>query len=126
MQGGFASFDFLASKTELLELFSNNTLTTRFNHHPSGTETFPIGSAQVDLTELMRAPLKKTPQGHSVRVCDQYIAIRDDQGSAKGLTRCIIYLQDMGVVAGNMARQKSTSGVVVSGQENRNPNGQEN
>lgn len=78
LQGGFASFEFLASKTELLELFSSHTLAARFNHHPTGTESFMFGTAQVDLTELMRAPLKKTPQGHSVRVCDQFVAIRDD------------------------------------------------
>lgn len=58
-----------------------------------------IGSVIVDLSDLLRSPLKKTPQGHSVRVCDQYLMIKDEStGQPRGLTRCIIYLQDMGEV----------------------------
>ena len=42
--------------------------------------------------DLLSAPLKKTPQA-TVRVCDQYLAIRDPQtGQTKGLIRCILYL----------------------------------
>jgi hypothetical protein len=72
----------------------------------SASESMTIGSASVDLSELMRAPLKKTPQGHSVRVCDQYVVIKDEgTGQARGLTRCIIYLQDMGEVGQGGAKQ---------------------
>ena len=33
-----------------------------------------------------------------MRVCDQYLAIKDDREVFKGLARCIIYLEDMGEV----------------------------
>lgn len=51
----------------------------------------------VEFRDLLSAPLKKTPQA-TVRVSDQYLAIRDSMGQAKGLIRCILYLQDLGEV----------------------------
>lgn len=51
-----------------------------------------IGTAIVNLRELITAPLKKTPQA-AVRVSDQYLPIMA-QGQTKGLIRCILYLQD--------------------------------
>ena len=82
----------------------------------------------MELRELLSAPLKKTPQA-TVRVCDQYLPIRDGQtGSTKGLIRCILYLQDLGEISGAYKTQ-SNQGVtrqaslgLTAGQENHNPN----
>ena len=67
---GFASFDVQATKQEIVEIFSHNQLTARFVHHASPTDAVTIGSATIDLGELLQSPLKKTPQGLQVRVCD--------------------------------------------------------
>ena len=71
---------------------------------PQGAE---LGTAVMELRELLSAPLKKTPQA-TVRVCDHYLPIRDAQtGGTKGLIRCILYLQDLGEVSGAYKTQSN-------------------
>jgi centrosomal protein CEP120 len=57
-----------------------------------------------------------------VRVSDQYVPIKDGQGSTKGLLRCIVYLQDVGEVKGGPSPTKVNVPPPTSSSENRNPN----
>ncbi|TNV83154.1 hypothetical protein FGO68_gene15387 [Halteria grandinella] len=124
LQNSFASYDFQASKTEIAEIIGSTQLIARINHAPQNQE---IGFVVVEFRDLLSAPLKTTPQA-SVRVCDQYLPIRDSQGQSKGLIRCILYLQDLGEVQNSQppkpsfTHQQTANPTFTRTGENRNPN----
>jgi len=63
-----------------------------------------IGKFTIQMKDILNAELKKTPQA-VVRVCDQYITIKDESDSVKGLARCLLYLEDLGELTESKASE---------------------
>ncbi len=56
-----------------------------------------MGQAVVMMMDILSAPLRNSAEA-VVRVSDQYIPIKDSSNQAKGLLRCILYLEDLGEI----------------------------
>lgn len=60
----FCSYDFQATKQELASILQNNALHIKVMHQidSSSSGPFEIGKAVVELSRILSAPLKQTPQ----------------------------------------------------------------
>ncbi len=93
IQDSFASFEFVATKSELGSILHKCDVDITIVHQANGKE---IGKVAHPLKHLETGEQKKTPAS-VVIVSDKYVELKLD-GKVTGLVRVVLYLEDLGVV----------------------------
>lgn len=106
IENAFQAQEFFMTKSALYSFLASTPLIIELWHLDKYSKDFMVGTAKIEMDQVLRAPIKKT--GESVlRVFDSWIGIEND--GTVGQLRVLIYLEDLG------AKQK---GAVLGKNEN--------
>mmetsp|Transcript_21894 Transcript_21894/g.39936 ORF Transcript_21894/g.39936 Transcript_21894/m.39936 type:complete len:500 (+) Transcript_21894:2014-3513(+) len=95
IENAFKYNEFSITRSELYPSFCNTPLVVEVIKTNQYAKDELMGKVTIQMDELLKAPLKKTPQS-VVRVLDSWTSIESDDAQRIGLLRVIIYLEDLG------------------------------
>lgn len=94
MSGSFASFEFLADKTQLGQMLASDAVDVSLFQQDGQRE---VGALKVPLKMLQEGEQKRTVSS-VVIVSDRFLEVRQ-ASQVQGLLRVVLYLEDLGVVS---------------------------
>jgi centrosomal protein CEP120 len=95
IESAFKYHEFSMTRSELYPSFCSTPLIVEVVQTDRFAKDELLGKVTIQMEELLRAPLKKTPQSY-LRVLDTWSPIDSEEGQRVGLLRAIIYLEDLG------------------------------
>lgn len=95
IENAFKYHEFSMTRSELYPSFCNTPLLIEVVQTAKFAKDELLGKVTIQMEDLLKAPLKKTPQS-VLRVLDSWAPIESEDGQRLGLLRVIIYLEDLG------------------------------
>lgn len=94
IENAFQAQEFFITKSELYSFLASTPLIIEIWHLDKYSKDFIVGTATVEMDQVLRAPIKKTAES-VLRVFDSWVKIEND--GIVGYLRVLIYLEDLGV-----------------------------
>lgn len=103
-ENNFKAHEFSMTKSELYPSLTSNSVIFEIVKRDKFEKDSVIGTAELSLDGLLRAPLKKTPES-VLRMYDIWVPIASEQENRLGELHLITCLEDMGPESGALAQQ---------------------